>query len=93
LTTLQTKITIPPDVLFREVSGEAVILNVANGKYYGLDNVGTRMWALLAEHLRLEPVHQALLEEYEVQPEILQADLIRLVDELAAQGLVTLDAG
>ncbi len=93
MTTLQSKITIPEDVMFREVKGEAVILNIANGKYYGLDDVGTRMWALLAEHLQLEPVHRALLDEYDVQPEVLQADLIRLVDELAAQGLVMLDAG
>jgi hypothetical protein len=50
------------------------------------------MWALLAEHLCLEPAYRALLDEYDVQPEVLQADLIRLVDELAAQGLVLLDA-
>jgi len=93
MTTLQSKIAIPEDVMFREVKGEAVILNIANGKYYGLDDVGTRMWMLLSEHLCLEPAYQALLEEYDVQPAVLQADLIRLVDELAAQGLVALDAG
>lgn len=93
MTTLQSKISIPEDVMFREVKGEAVILNIANGKYYGLDDVGTRMWALLAEHGHLEPAYQALLAEYDVQPEVLEADLIRLVDELTAQGLVMLDAG
>ncbi|MBN2145762.1 MAG: PqqD family protein [Anaerolineales bacterium] len=86
--TLQSTVSIPEEVIFREISGEAVILNVASGKYYGLDDVGTRMWALLAEFGCLAPVSQALLEEYDAPPEQLQADLIRLVQELSAAGLL-----
>jgi hypothetical protein len=89
--TLQSTIQIPKDVLFREIAGEAVILNVATGIYYGLNDVGTRMWQLLAEHGRLEPAYQALLSEYDVPAEQLQADLIKLVDELSAKGLLQLD--
>ena len=92
MTTLTSIIHIPEDVLFREVGGEAVILNLATGKYYGLDEVGTRMWALLAEHGSVGAVAPILLQEYEVDEERLKADLLELVDKLAAQELVKIDA-
>jgi hypothetical protein len=88
---LQSRISIPSDVLFHEVDGQAVILNLESGQYYGLDETGSRMWALLAEHGQLELVYQNLLEEYNVEPEQLQGDLLKLMDELASQGLVKVD--
>lgn len=89
---VQATIRVPEDVLFHEVGGEAVILNVATGKYYGLDEVGTRMWCLLSEHGSLEPVVQSLLGEYDVGQERLQSDLLKLLDDLSEHGLVELDA-
>jgi hypothetical protein len=86
--TLESTISVPEDVLFREVEGEAVLLNTASGKYFGLDEVGTRMWTLLAEHGQVEPAYRALLEEYDVAPEQLQQDLLDLVGKLVAHGLI-----
>lgn len=91
MTTIESKISIPEDVLFHEVGGEAVILNLESGKYYGLDEVGTRMWALLADHGGVEPAYRALLEEYDVDEARLRGDLLELIDRLAAQGLVVVD--
>ena len=48
-------IQVPDDVLYCDLGGEAVIANLVTGKYYGLDQVGARAWALLAEHGRIEP--------------------------------------
>ena len=69
---LDSKITIPEDVLFYEVSNqvddEMVILNLATSEYYSLDEVGTRMWLLIHEHSQLKAVHQVMQEEYAVEP-------------------------
>jgi hypothetical protein len=89
--TLDSKITVPEGVLFRDVGGEAVILNLETGKYYGLEGVGVRMWSLLADHRQLRPVYQALLDEYDVSEELLLKDLLRLVNDLVSQGLVQVD--
>jgi hypothetical protein len=86
--TLTASIRVPEDVLFHDLSGEAVILNLGSGKYYGLDEVGTRMWTLLSEHGRIEPAYRALIDEYEVDAGRLQSDLLALVGELAGQGLL-----
>jgi hypothetical protein len=88
MSTLDSKISIPNDLLSTEVDNEMVLLNPASGKYYSLDDVGTRMWQLMAEHGQLKSVHQALLEEYTVDPEQLEHDLLDLTDKLAANGLL-----
>ena len=86
--TLDSTIQIPQDVLFHELAGEAVLLNLETGKYFGLDEIGTRMWMLLSEHGRVEPVLRALLEEYDVEEAQLSHDLFELIDRLATNGLV-----
>ena len=91
MATLESRISVPEDVLFRDLSGEAVVLNLETGKYYGLDEVGTRMWSLLTQHGRVEPAYQALLDEYDVAEEQLRQDVLSLVDELASHGLLQVD--
>lgn len=77
-----------PHVLFRELSGEAVLLNLESGVYYGLDPVGTRVWALVTRQQPLAAVLATLLEEYEVSPDVLAEDIGALVADLCAKGLL-----
>jgi hypothetical protein len=90
MTTLAAKISIPDQVTYSEVANEMVLLNLDTGKYFGLDEVGARMYALLAEHKSLRQAYQTLLDEYEVDPDRLEQDLIVLVDDLVERGLVTI---
>ena len=89
--TLATQARPNDDVLFQEVGGEAVLLNLASESYFGLNEVGTRIWALLAENNSLQHAFDILCKEYEVTPEQLQADLLALVDDMAKAGLVQVD--
>jgi hypothetical protein len=91
MATLESTIHLPEDVLFRDLGGEAVLLNLESGKYYGLDEVGTRMWALLAEHGHAGEAYRALLNEYDASEEQLRQDLLHLIDELASHGLLGVD--
>jgi len=86
------KITIPEDVMFRILGDEAVILNVASGVYFGLDNVGTRMWQLISEHGTRDKVIEVMLEEYDVEEAQLRTDLEKLIQQLSEKGLVKTDA-
>lgn len=78
------------DVLFQEVGGEAVLLNLGSESYFGLNEVGTRIWELLTQDSLLQRAYDALRDEYDATPEQLQADLLTLVDEMAKAGLVQL---
>ena len=82
------RVEIAPGVVFREVGGEAVLLDLDSQRYFTLDATGTRMWALLAEHGSPQEVCRLLLAEYEVEEATLARDLDELVARLAAEGLV-----
>ena len=84
------KIEISDDVLFQEVGGETVLLDLESEQYFGLDAVGTRVWQLLGEGAGAETLVETLLAEYEVERETLAADVDRLLDELAEAGLIRL---
>lgn len=90
---LQATVVIPDDVLFRELQGEAIILNLATGVYFGLDEIGSRIWAQLAAGSTLEQVVDVLWQEFDVDRASLEADVIDLVDTLAAKNLVALAPG
>lgn len=79
-------------VLFRELEGEAVLLDLDAGTYFGLNEVGTRAWTLIGEGIALGGVQEALLREYEVAPDRLWQDLLALVGELLEHRLVELPA-
>ncbi len=85
--TLAAVVTINPDVAFRELDGELVILNLETGTYFGLDEVGARAWRLIGDHGSLGDVFEALRSEYQVAPPVLEHDLLELVDQLCAKGL------
>jgi hypothetical protein len=88
---LDSKISIPADVLFHELAGEAVVLNLVNGNYYGLDEVGTRMWQLATEYASMAPALEVMLEEYDVDETRLHQDMFRLFEDLVAHGLLTIE--
>ena len=87
---LSQRATPSDDVLFQVVGGESVLLNLASESYFGLDAVGTRVWQLLGEDDRLQRAYERLLEEYDVDPERLRADLVAVVGKMADAGLVRL---
>ena len=89
---LDTTVAVPDDVIFRNLEGEAIILNLASGIYFGLDPVGTRMWTLLAESATVRRVVEVVCEGYDVEPARAEEDVLDLVDQLVEKGLVQLQA-
>lgn len=81
------------EVLFRELDGEAVMLDLESERYFGLDEVGTRIWQLLDEHHEVETVVAQMLEEYDVEEERLRADMAALIAELLDAGLIRVETG
>jgi coenzyme PQQ synthesis protein D (PqqD) len=87
--TLDSRVQIRDDVLFEQSHGEAVLLDPASGIYFGLSPVGARIWQLFASLDLLSDVANAISAEYNVSVDRCAADLIALVQELDAHGLVT----
>jgi hypothetical protein len=88
MTTPASQVTVPERVLFRDLAGEAVLLDLESGLYYGLNETGTRMWSLLVHHHQIEPALCSLLEEYEAPQERLQTEFLEFVEILASRRLI-----
>jgi hypothetical protein len=71
-----------------DLAGEAVILNLESGVYFGLNNLGARVWSLVQEPTTVEKLQEVLLEEYDVEPERCERDLLALLQKLVEAGLV-----
>jgi coenzyme PQQ synthesis protein D (PqqD) len=86
------KVTVPANVLVRVLDKEAVLLNIETERYFGLDEVGTRMWQLTTTSPSVEVAYQALLSEYDVEPATLRQNLHDLLEKLRTNGLLNLTA-
>src|SRR6202008_525455 len=64
-----------PDVVFRELRGEAVILHLGTATYFGLDEVGTRAWQLIVEKRTIADVSIQLAEEFDAPAERIESDV------------------
>jgi hypothetical protein len=78
-----------PDVLLQELEGDAVLLNLANGQYYGMDENSFLMYRTLISSPSIQTAYKTLLLEYEIDPEQLEADLEQFISSLIDNGLVT----
>lgn len=82
------RVTIPGEVVFRDLAGEAVLLHLGTGTYFGLDAVGTRVWHCLAEHRSTEAIVPSLLQEFDVEERQLRMDLDALLAQLIGRQLL-----
>ena len=89
---LNQTISLSPDVVSQKVSEETVLLDLESENYFGLDEVGTRIWQLIKETNELQSIFDTLLEEYDISEARLQLDLTTLLTEIEGLGLVTLKA-
>jgi hypothetical protein len=77
-------------VLFQEIDGETVLLDLKSEAYFGLDATATRIWQLLQDQHDLPELFRIMAAEFEVDPEELKTDLIRHLEELEEAGLINM---
>ncbi|MEE4379427.1 MAG: PqqD family protein [Candidatus Competibacteraceae bacterium] len=90
---LSQRVSLSPQVLFQALDGEAVLLDLDSEQYFGLDEVGTRIWQLLQDSANLDTAYQTLLTEYDISAAQLRSDLLNFVGNLNEAGLITVSDG
>ncbi len=84
----ELRVSIPPDVMIRDLDGESFILNIQTECYFSLDSVAARMLEILTHSESVSAAFDHLQNEYEVDPETLRADLESFIDEMLHHGLL-----
>ena len=90
MVTFSDRVMVPAHVLIRHLDGESVLLNLETERYFGLDATGTRMWDVATQAASLEAAYVTLMQEFEVEPEVLRANLAELITGLLEHGLLKL---
>lgn len=74
-----------------DLNGEAVILSLKTGKYYGLNAVGARIWELIQFPVCASAIEDAILAEYEVEGDLCRREVAAFLSKMAAEGLIEID--
>ena len=88
LISTNSRIVVSQDQVSCDLSGEAAILNLKAGVYYGLNTVGASIWKLIQEPRTVKEIRDALAEEYDVEPKRCERDILELLQELSTHELI-----
>jgi hypothetical protein len=86
--TARSTIVAITDQVSCETNGEAVILHLASGVYYGLNPVGAWVWQFVQTPRTVGEILRGVLDKYEVEAGRCEQDLHVLLDKLAAAALI-----
>jgi hypothetical protein len=75
-------------VASQTLDGEAVLLHLTSGTYFTLNETGTFVWNLLEREHTLAQLLEALVGAFDVEREAARRDLVELLEDLVARGLI-----
>jgi hypothetical protein len=81
-------VVVAKDQVYSDLAEEMVIMNLKTGKYYGLNFVGARVWNLIQNSIRVRDIRDTLLREYDVDSVQCESDLLLLLKDMEANGLI-----
>lgn len=81
------------DQIACDMGGEVVILDLKSGNYYGLDAVGARVWTLIEAPTSLADIRRIIMDEYEVDAETCDRDILAFINQMQAVGIVEVCSG
>jgi hypothetical protein len=84
----RSTIVVTKDQVSCDLSGEAAILNLKTSVYFGLNTVGASIWKLIQEPRKVSEIRDAILKEYDVEPDRCETDLLALLQELLEKELI-----
>jgi hypothetical protein len=85
---LNSIVGVSKDQISSELAGEAVIMSLRNGMYYGLDEIGAEIWKLIQQPRPVAEVCDAIMQVYDVTPDVCERDVKALLSQLIAEGLI-----
>ena len=86
---IDTKLTIPTQVMSRLVGDETVLLNLETGLYFGLDGVGQVIWESVSAGENLGSAVEAIVAGFDVDEDQAAADVLTFAATLVERGLLS----
>lgn len=86
----QDRIVCAPDLVFAEIDDGAVGLNPESGVCFGLNRTGLRILKSVATPASVVEICQQVLADYDVDPQRCEREVVALLRDLEAEGLVVI---
>ena len=86
--TPQMRVRRTDDVLGTDVDDETVMMDIDQGRYFGLNKTGTRIWALLAQPILIRDLCDQLTTEFDVPAKDCEQDVVDFLGSLLSRGLL-----
>lgn len=80
--TARTTVQHKRDALAADVGGEFVLMSVEQGKYFGLDEIGSEVWRRIEQPVGVAQLCAALASEYDGEAAVIERDVIALLQQL-----------
>lgn len=81
-------VVVTKDQVSCDLSGEAAILNLKSGVYFGLNTVGASIWNLIQKPRTVKEIQDSILKEYDVDSGRCEQDILEILQELSTHGLI-----
>ena len=88
MVTEQSTVVVVPGLTAADLGGEAVVLDPNSGRYYGLNELGARIFELARKPRTVERIMSTLLQEYDVEEEKLKGDLLAFLHQMEQRQLI-----
>lgn len=86
--TSKKKIKRNSGLVYNEIDGQVVMLNLKKEAYYSLNEVGSVIWTELSDPCTLEDLIKRLIEKYEISASRCSEDIEPFLNELVELGVI-----
>ena len=86
---INSTITRNEELLSGEIEQEIVIMNLDSGSYHVINKTGQRIWELLEEPMSAAEICSTISEEYEVDTQNCQEEVLKFLADLQSRQIVT----
>jgi hypothetical protein len=87
---LQSIIARNPEIIHNNIDGEVVIMSITKNNFYGIDKIGSHIWELLENSRSVDEIITVMMQDYEVERETCEKDVIDFLDEALKNELITI---
>jgi len=78
------------DLVSAPIDKETALMSIEQGNYYGIDEVGTRIWEIISDETTVSDLCGKLLDEFEVDEETCREETLRFLEDLASEKLIVI---
>lgn len=90
--TLNSTISQIEDIVASDIDNEKVMMSIERGEYFGLEPIGSRIWELLAEPVKVSAIIDALLPQFDVDRQTCEQDVLAFLEELHNAGILQVES-